>query len=222
MKHVSGMIDLNPARIEYMLRGLLGGPFDVFDKGWKLYETVSGDRDFEWRNIPIAHTFLKEGDERTANRKVQNEYFKLIKEYEDTRKKLKDYDENSHSQEEQDKRNAELVNSKKYQHYLVVDNYKPLLDALHDANKNESEYSAAEINELENTIRRQMVDFIHSMEDANEGNKPNVDEHVNEMLKKNFERGGYTRKSAGKQIAKRLGGTDTYGHPSDNLSEGCP
>ena len=87
-----GSIDINPAKIEYLLNGTFGGLFTFPNKLKKTGETfVWGDRDFEWRNMPIFNRLVKSGDERTANRKLQNEYFKYKKEYDETGRLLRKY-----------------------------------------------------------------------------------------------------------------------------------
>lgn len=43
-------------------------------------ETAFGDREFEWRNMLLANRVIKSGDERTANRKLQNELYATMRE----------------------------------------------------------------------------------------------------------------------------------------------
>lgn len=73
-----GAIDINPAKIEHVLSSTFGGVISFPNKLNKTGETIFGDREFEWRNIPIANRLVKSGDERTANRKLKNEYYKLV------------------------------------------------------------------------------------------------------------------------------------------------
>lgn len=210
-EHVQGYINWNPAVIEYLLRGYLGGLYSTANQLVKVGETIAGVREFEWRNMPVANRFIKEGDERTQARKLQNEYFYYVDEYEGSRKRLKDADKENMSAEQKEERQQKLDKIAAQRHYWVVDAYKPLLDALHDQKQNESEYSVVEIEELENSLRRQMVDLIHKVDDNKELPKDSIDKEVDKMLAENFERGGYTRHSAANRIANRLGGTDSYG-----------
>lgn len=73
-----GAIDINPAKIEHVLSSTFGGVISFPNKLNKTGETIFGDREFEWRNIPIANRLVKSGDERTANRKLKNEYYRLL------------------------------------------------------------------------------------------------------------------------------------------------
>ncbi|MCR5588107.1 MAG: hypothetical protein K6F72_00665 [Bacteroidales bacterium] len=210
-EHVQGYINWNPAVIEYLLRGYLGGLYSTANQLVKVGETIVGVREFEWRNMPVANRFIKEGDERTQARKLQNEYFYYVDEYEGSRKRLKDADKENMSAGQKEERQQKLDKIAAQRHYWVVDAYKPLLDALHDQKQNESEYSVVEIEELENSLRRQMVDLIHKVDDDKELPKDSIDKEVDKMLAENFERGGYTRHPAANRIANRLGGTDSYG-----------
>ena len=217
-----GWIDINPAKLEYMLKGYFGGYSTMLDRFVKTFETVIGKRDFEWRNIPMASRVLKEGDERTANRKLTNEYFDLIHEYDETKsieKKKREKAENGGPIEKADYISFTNFNEG-YKRAQVVENFKPLLDALHDEKKNQSEYSVVEIEERENELRREMVDLIHSLEDAKEGTTPDIETPIDHMLDREVDRHGYTSKAAASRIASRMGGTDGYGHPDKDDQKG--
>ena len=72
-EYTKGDIDINPARIEYMLNGYFGGYSKTVNSLIKAAETMSGKRDFEWRNMLVASRVVKSGDERTHRRKLKNE-----------------------------------------------------------------------------------------------------------------------------------------------------
>lgn len=217
-----GWIDINPAKLEYMLKGYFGGYTTMLDRFVKTAETVFGDRDFEWRNIPMASRVLKEGDERTANRKITNEYYNLLDEYDETKSIEKKKREKAESGDYIAK--ADYVAwtnfNENYKKAQVIDNFKPLLDALKDEKKHQSEYSLAEIEERENELRREMVDIIHSIQDAKKGQIPDIETPVDNMLDREFDRHGYTSKAAASRIASRMGGTDGYGHPDKDDKKG--
>ena len=79
-EYTKGWIDFNPSKIEYVLKGMLGGPYTMYNRMEKSAETIFGEREFEWKNVPIASRIIKEGDERTEGRKTMNQYFDLKKE----------------------------------------------------------------------------------------------------------------------------------------------
>ena len=157
-----GYIDINPAKIEYLLNGTFGGMFTFPNKLNKTGETIFGDREFEWRNIPIANRLIKSGDERTANRKLQNEYFKYLKEYESTRKLMKKYE---NAADEGVIKYAEKVNflenSPEYLRHEIFDSFKPDIDADREAiaDAERSERATAE-NQMYADMR-QLVNALH-------------------------------------------------------------
>ena len=211
-----GYIDINPAKIEYMLSGYFGGAFTTGDKLVKMGETIFSDREFDWRNMLIANRVVKTGDERTANRKLSNEYFKYKDEYEETKRLLKKYSDEAATNERYKHRLERLKQSEEYLLYDVFDNYQPILKNLHDAKDGADEATLKSIENEENTLRRDMVDLMHAIEDDE---KPDINAHVDAMLKREFEARGRTQKPAGSRIAKRLGGTDSYGSPQNEYGQ---
>ena len=211
-----GYIDINPAKVEYLLSGIFGGAFTTCDKLVKMGETIFSDREFDWRNMLIANRVVKTGDERTANRKLSNEYFKYKDEYEETKRLLKKYSDEAATNERYKHRLERLQQSEEYLLYDVFDNYQPILKNLNDAKDSADEATLKSIENEENTLRRDMVDLMHAIEDDE---KPDINAHVDAMLKREFEAGGRTQKPAGIRIAKRLGGTDSYGSPQNEYGQ---
>ena len=71
-------INLNPAVIEHIAKGYFGGLVTTLDNVWKTGEMVLSDREFDWRNIPVGNRIFKTGDERTKDKRIQNEYFENV------------------------------------------------------------------------------------------------------------------------------------------------
>lgn len=212
-----GFLDINPAKLEYLLGGMFGGAFTTADKLVKMGETVIGSREFDWRNMLIANGLIKTGDERTANRKLINEYFKYKDGYDETKRLLKNYSDAASAGDERYQRRLErLQASEDYLLYDVFDNYQPILKALHEAKDGASETMLSDIDGEENALRREMVDLMHAVEDDKH---PDIDRNIDAMLEREFNAGGRTQKSAGSRIARRLGGTDGYGSPGDAYGE---
>ena len=125
-----GEIDINPAKLEYLLSGTFGGLFTFPNKGEKMRETMFGDREFEWRNMPIANRLIKSGDERTAYRKLQNEYYKYLEEYKETKRlhrKYENADENGVLGYAE--RLDFLENSPEFLRAEIFDDFKDIIDA---------------------------------------------------------------------------------------------
>lgn len=178
-----GWIDWNPAKIEYMLKGYLGGYFTMADRLTKSAETALGKREFDWRNTPLASRLLKQGDERTEDRKIKNQYFDLQKEYEETKYLLKGYAKEAGSGREDAFKYAERLDfihhSKEYLHYQLMEYYKPLLDAYNKLGKEADGERGKRIEAEENMLRREFVELIRAVDD---GKDFDFDAHVTGML----------------------------------------
>lgn len=158
-----GYIDINPAKIEYLLNGTFGGMFTFPNKLNKTGETIFGDREFEWRNIPIANRLIKSGDERTANRKLQSEYFKYKEEYEETGRLMRKYEnaEKNGIMGYAEKLNF-LENSPEYLRYEIFDYFKPDIDANNKMLAEETSKQEREKIEAETfAFKREMVNAMH-------------------------------------------------------------
>ena len=160
-----GAIDINPSKLEYLLNGIFGGYANTAGKLKKMGETAFGEREFEWRNMLLANRVVKSGDERTANRKLQNEYFKYKKEYDETKRLLKKYE---NAADEGIAGMAEKVdfihNSSAYMRYEVFDEYRSDIDDYREDIKNAAD--DAERRELEAEMyatMRELIDHLHEI-----------------------------------------------------------
>lgn len=158
-----GAIDINPAKIEYLLNGTFGGMFTFPNKIKKSIETAAGSRDFEWRNMPIANRLIKSGDERTANRKLQNEYFKYKDEFEETGRLMRKYE---NAKDNGILGYAERVdfleNSPRYLRYEIFDDFKADLDAYREIIATETDDAKeAKLNAEMFGLMRELVDALH-------------------------------------------------------------
>lgn len=160
-----GAIDINPAKLEYLLSGTFGGAVSTTGKLKKMGETALGTREFEWRNMLIANRVIKSGDERTANRKLQNEYFKYLTEYEETNRLRKKYE---NAADDGILGYAErvdfLYNSAEYLRFGIFEKYKPDIDAIREEIKEETNPEAKkELQEELFSIMRELVDELHDV-----------------------------------------------------------
>ena len=160
-----GAIDINPAKLEYLLSGTFGGVVSTTGKLKKMGETALGTRVFEWRNMLLANRVIKSGDERTANRKLQNEYFKYLTEYEETNRLRKKYE---NAADDGILGYAErvdfLYNSAEYLRFGIFEKYKPDIDAIREEIKEETNPEAKKElqGELFSTMR-ELVDELHDV-----------------------------------------------------------
>lgn len=166
---------VNPAQVEYILNGYFGGYFKVPNQLVKMAETAFGDREFEWRNMMIANRLVKSGDERTAHRKLVNEYFEYKRDYEETKRLKKKYEK---AAEEGVVGYAEKVNflnnSEEYARYLIFDQYRKQIDDLYKLQRDEPDEEKRKSFETEYyQVMREMVDAMHDYERGGETGKSN-------------------------------------------------
>lgn len=102
-------VDLNPAIIEHIVNGYFSGATKTLNNLVKTAEMVQGEREFDWRNIPIGNRVFKAGDERTKEKRITNEYFENIEklEFMQSRERTLKKVINGQSVPEADKKEAE-------------------------------------------------------------------------------------------------------------------
>lgn len=158
-----GDVDINPAQLEYLLNGTFGGMMTFPNKIKKMVETGYGARDFEWRNVPIVNRLIKSGDERTAFRKLRNEYYRYMEEYKETGRLMRSYrkaaDEGIMGYAEEVNF---LENSPEALRYEITDMFRGDIEAYYDRISEEKD--KAKKTELEAEmygVMREHVDAMH-------------------------------------------------------------
>lgn len=172
-KYEKGVINLNPARIEYMLNGYFGGYATTAQALVKMAE-MGIDREWNWSNALIARRFLKSADETTEYRKLNNEYYELRDEYEHIKKQLKRYETN-----EDTERQNKLEASDKYKRYEIMaspssldpnKSYYQKIDELNRAMKNaEDPEDAAQLEKDKYDLIRDLMKEIHALDKKEKG-----------------------------------------------------
>lgn len=158
--HRSGWIDVNPATLEHLVEGYLGGVGTMATQTLKSVETIAGRREFEWRNTPVASRFIKGGDERTEAKNYRNAYFeykdemqKVVDEYNGYRRDMHDTERTDEEQDYASRKLDEIVESPEYQFYLFewLPLYKEIQNARDTGDK-----------ELEDEVTRKIVEAYRS------------------------------------------------------------
>ena len=157
-----GKWDFNPAKVEYLLSGYLGGFWDVPDQLIKIGEMALGKRDFDWRYIPLVNRAVTNGDERTMFRDVNNRYFELKEERDETMRLLREYKKASKRGlfEYAEEMNF-LYNSPEYTRALLFDTYNKNVEQFDDFIKSAPNESVAdEFRNAQNEMKRVLVNAI--------------------------------------------------------------
>lgn len=146
-----GKVNLNPAQIEYLLSGYLGGYFSFPEKLVNTAKQIVGDRDVNVRDWPLLNRVIKEGDERTEYRKLNEEYWKYRKIYEEMDRQSNNLLKSRADVDKFIKADERLSNDKNYVYFRIVENnkklYKTIGKLLTEKNKNSDKERDAEIQE---------------------------------------------------------------------------
>lgn len=163
--HTKGGIDINPAKLEYMLSGYFGGIYGTIDKLSKTAETIAGEREYDPRSILLWNRLVKAGDERTEYRAINNEYFRLKKEVENTKRRLRAYEEDTDNGVFDYAEKIDfLYNSPEYARYEIFEDYRQEISDLYDeweeeemfGDKEEAKHIEAELNEVKKKMIKEM------------------------------------------------------------------
>ena len=152
-----GWVNINPAKLEYMLKGYLGGLYTAADQIIKSSETAFGDREFSMRDVPILSGFLDGADERNDMRNVNNTYYHFKEEAKEVLRLGKSY-ESDLEQGKSDstdyaKKLNELVNTKSYERALLFEDLSKEIEEMQKALKEATDPKEAE--ELQEEIDKQ-------------------------------------------------------------------
>nr|DAW03102.1 MAG TPA: Type I restriction enzyme [Caudoviricetes sp.] len=129
--YTGGAIDLNPAQIEYIMKGMLGGYYSFMDKVVKTVKMPFGAQPVETKDIPFANRLYAYGDERTKERAINNAYFEFSKEHDHTKKLLRNYEREAEQGSEKYIEKINLMyNEPEYARYLIFEEYSKDIDRL--------------------------------------------------------------------------------------------
>jgi hypothetical protein len=130
-------VDLNPAVMEALARGYFGGLATQLSNLGKTWETIAGEREFDWRSIPIGNRVFKSGDERTKEKRIINEYFENMEKLEflQARERLLKKTINGVEVPEMDKEKAKIDDeiirgSEVYKKYMEFKKLKKTVDKI--------------------------------------------------------------------------------------------
>jgi hypothetical protein len=164
--YTGGAIDLNPAQIEYVMKGMLGGYYSFMDKVVKTVKMPFGAQPVETKDIPFANRLYAYGDERTKERAINNAYFKFSKEHDHTKKLLRNYEREAEQGSEKYIEKINLMyNEPEYARYLIFEEYSKDIDRLGKLRKEvQGDPDATlEIDKQISDLRKEMVNKLREV-----------------------------------------------------------
>lgn len=165
-RYTKGAIDINPSKVEYLLNGYFGGVSSTIDKLVKTTETLLGAREYDPRSFLILNRILKNGDERTEYRAINNEYFRAKEEHDRLQQRLRNYENDTDKGifDYAEKINF-LYNSPEYARYEIFESYRPEINHLYNKLKDitdPEEYRKVEqeLNEAKRALVEELKEAI--------------------------------------------------------------
>ena len=161
--YTKGTIDINPAQIEYLLNGYFGGVSSTIDKLTKSAETIAGEREYDPRNFLLINRVLKNGDERTEARALNNEYMRVKEEHDILKARIKHYENDTDKGifDYADKIDF-LYNSPEFARYEIFEDYSKDIDALYQELKEANDEEERIILEKELTnLKKEMINEMN-------------------------------------------------------------
>lgn len=161
----NGLIDLNPAVIEHLYEGYLGGMGKTINRFAKTLSMFWDEDARVWRNVPVFSSFYNEADERTSGSQVNREYFAATDEADEVEHLYSGYKKRAKmgSMEYAEKLN-ELINSDVFKRYQKVNSYKKAITKLNEALK---QADATDREQIETLMMELKVDMLEELEQLN-------------------------------------------------------
>lgn len=161
-QYTKGAVDFNPAQVEYVLNGYFGGIANTINRMTKMGETLIGQREYDPNSFLVLNRILKNGDERTEYKAINNEYFRLKEEHDKLRTRLRNYERDTDNGVFDYAEKIDfLYNSPEYARYEIFENYRPDIDDLYDMLKEANTYGDKEaVKDIEaqlNELKKMMI-----------------------------------------------------------------
>lgn len=133
-KYTPGAINVNPAAVEYLLKGYLGGRYTfLFDKGVKTAQAIAGDKGMQdVRNIPFVNRNLRNSKSGEASVKgMGDRYNEYMEEYRLSKQRFNGYRrEQRHGVTDYLEKLRGFMDTPEGKRMHIIDLRKPVIDVL--------------------------------------------------------------------------------------------
>lgn len=165
------LLNWNPAKVEHLFEAYFGGLGKTFNQlgktlwyGAESVLTGKKSDNLVARNVPVLNRFLKTVDEKSSFSKVNKQYYRYVKEYEDVDRVLKGYakEVSSGNLEYLDKLTS-LQKSDDYKKLQIFQQYKSHIEYLEKQRNKIPEKNKHEYDKIQNQIikaKSEMVEWL--------------------------------------------------------------
>lgn len=165
-----GSVDINPAIVEHLAKGYLGGIFNLANDITNSIYTILGDREFDVRDIPAVGAVIAKADERTQYRAVNNRYYEAKKEADEMKYLKKGYEkEIDEGNKEYNKVLEELKKTPEYKRFEIFEARRKGIDKLSRKLKKATEDNNEErMKELNTKLYQKKKEMLNKWRKVNE------------------------------------------------------
>ena len=161
-----GAVDPNPAIIEYLLRGHLGGAYSLVNQLIQSAEFLMRRRDFDYRFIPLANRLVMKPIEGSEYRTISNKYNSLSEEVAETTQRERGYKKKAEQgDKEYAKKLDDLYASPEYERMQIFKLYEKYLKELRAAKKETPDPKVQK--EIDESIYQIEADLLKVVESVN-------------------------------------------------------
>lgn len=160
-KYKRGDIDVNPATIEHLFEGYFGGMGKTANQLYKTISMIWDEDERMWRNVPVANRFISGCDNKIEFRKVNEVYYQCIDELKETEQRLRGYENEAEMGIEEYAEKYDFLNeSKENERYLVMKEYKSIIDDIYKSIKESDPDEKKEMEMEANLLKMEMIDEL--------------------------------------------------------------
>lgn len=160
-KYKRGGVDLNPATIEHVFEGYLGGMGKTANQLFKTLSMIWDEDERMWRNVPVANRFISGSDNKIEFRKVNEAYYQCMDELKETEQRLRGYENEAEMGIEEYAEKYDFLNeSKENERYQIMKEYKSVIDDLRKVIKESDQEEKKEIEMEVNLLKMEMLDEL--------------------------------------------------------------
>jgi hypothetical protein len=158
-----GSIEINPAKLEHLYEGYLGGMFTTANQTFKtLIGAPLGLNEFQWRGVPVLNRFFDTGEVDGTMMKVNEKYFKYLDEMRESKYILREYKKaTDEGTWEDSKRAIEFENSDRMRRAGYIEEKSSLVEDLsEEAEETDDKAIKEDIQDEINLIKKEMVEAL--------------------------------------------------------------
>lgn len=160
-----GTIDLNPAAIEHLYESYLGGVGKTLNRGAKTISMLWDEDMRQWRNVPVASSFIQQADERTSGSQLNREYFDYRDEHDKVEHELSGYRKQiKMGAMEYAEVLSDFMQTEEFLRYKKLHGYVNAISKLNSALKYSDDMRREELEAKMTELKQALVDELHEEE----------------------------------------------------------